>query len=230
MSARPPWEPGPLDPGRAQPAYAARRGSSCPRCATDGGVAEGARDRSPPSARWTRLRGAAESRGIPLWTILTTVAVVAAIYLGGKLLYRLRDVLLLLAVSGFVAMILNPLVVALQRRIAPRRGVAVAIVAASALLVFAGLAVGCGYPLATGLTHLASRLPGYVASAERGQGWTGHLLRHYHVQAWAKRNAPTLMNEAKSLGRPAVAAGEGAASLAATLATVIVLALLLLLE
>lgn len=230
MSARPPWEPGPLDPGRAQPAYAARRGSSCPRCVTDGGVAEGARDRSPPGARWTRLRGAAESRGIPLWTILTTVAVVAAIYVGGKLLYRLRDVLLLLAVSGFVALILNPLVVALQRRIAPRRGVAVAVVTASAVLVFAGLAVGCGYPLATSLTHLASRLPGYVASAERGQGWTGHLLRHYHVQEWAKRNAPELMNAAKTLGRPAVAVGEGAASLAATLATVIVLALLLLLE
>src|SRR5215472_17374188 len=197
MPARPSREPCPLDPGRARPAYATRRGSPCTRCATDGGVAEGARDRSPPGARWTRLRGAAETRGIPLWTILTTVAVVAAIYVGGKLLYRLRDVLLLLAVSGFVALILNQLVVALQRRIAPCRGVAVAIVTASALLVVAGLVVGCGYPLATGLTHLASRLPGYVASAERGQGWTGHLLRHYHVQAWAKRNAPELMSAAK---------------------------------
>jgi hypothetical protein len=46
-----------------------------------------------------------------------------------------------------------------------------------ATLVFVGLAVGCGYPLAAGITHMANRMPGYVASAERGNGWLGHLLR-----------------------------------------------------
>ena len=61
------------------------------------------------------LRDAAAKRGVPLATILVSVAVVALIYLAGKLAYRIRDVLLMIAVAGFVCLILNPLVVALQR-------------------------------------------------------------------------------------------------------------------
>src|SRR5207247_11417019 len=72
-------------------------------------------------ARHGRLRAAAAARGVPLATILVTVAVVALTYLAGKLAYRIRDVLLMLMVAGFITVILNPLVVALQRwRIRPR--------------------------------------------------------------------------------------------------------------
>jgi FtsH-binding integral membrane protein len=104
-------------------------------------VGAGAPDRPSGGTRWTLLRGAAESRGIPLWTIVTIVGLAAMIYVGGKVLYRLRDILILLAVSGFIALILNPLVVMLQRRIARRRSVAVAIVTISAVLIFVWL---CG--------------------------------------------------------------------------------------
>jgi predicted PurR-regulated permease PerM len=207
-----------------------RSESTCPRCGTGGGVGAGAPQGPSGSPRWALLRGAAESRGIPLWTIVTIIALAAAIYLGGKVLYRLRDILILLAMSGFIALILNPLVVLLQRRIAPRRSVAVAIVTVSTVLIFVGVAVGCGYPLAAGISHLANQLPGYVANAERGKGWAGHLLRRYHVQAWAQRNAPMLMNVAQAFGRSALAAGKSAVSLAATLTMVFVLTLLLLLE
>ena len=50
--------------------------------------------------RVTRVRAAAAARGIPLATIITSVAVVALAYLAGKLLYRLRDVLLLIFVGA----------------------------------------------------------------------------------------------------------------------------------
>src|SRR6266699_3616630 len=71
--------------------------------------------------RRVRLRAAAAARGVPLATILVTVAVVALTYLAGKLAYRLRDVILMIVVAGFIALILNPLVVALQRSRAPFR-------------------------------------------------------------------------------------------------------------
>jgi predicted PurR-regulated permease PerM len=106
----------------------------------------------------------------------------------------------------------------------------VTIVTAAALLVLAGVTVGCGYPLAAGVTHMASRMPGYVAGAEQGNGWLGHLLRRYHAQAWAQRNAPALTNAAQEFGRSALAAGKSAVSLAAALTTVFMLTLLLLLE
>jgi predicted PurR-regulated permease PerM len=182
-----------------------------------------------PPGRLARVRATAAARGIPLPTIIATVAVLVLTYLAGKLLYRLRDVILLIVVAGFVALILNPLVVYVQRWI-PRRGWAVAIVTLWAALVFVGLVLAFGYPLVNGLTHLAHQLPLYVRDAADGHGWIGHLARRFHVEAWAARNAPKLESLGASLAKPALSFGKGAASLLATLATIAALVLLLLLE
>src|SRR5580704_10612207 len=177
-----------------------------------------------------RLRAAAAARGVPLAAILVTVAVVALTYLAGKLAYRIRDVLLMLLVAGFIALILNPLVVALQRWRIRRRGWAVAIVSVWAVLVFAGLLAAFGYPLAHGLTHLSHQLPSYVQNAEQGRGWIGHLVSHFHLEAWITRNAPKLQSLGATLARPALTVGKGALSLLATLGTIFVLIVLFLLE
>jgi predicted PurR-regulated permease PerM len=207
-----------------------RSETSCAQC----GARTGAPERLPlsplPGARWARLWAAAESRAIPLRTIIAAIAALAVIYLGGELVFRLRGIVVLLAASGFIALILDPLVAGVQRRIVPRRGTAVAIVGVSAFLIFAGFAAGFGYPMATAITHLTDKLPGYVTSAERGRGWAGHLLRRYHLQTWVQRNAPELASVVQRSGRPALAAGKNAMTLAATLVTVFSLALLLLLE
>jgi predicted PurR-regulated permease PerM len=89
----------------------------------------------PPRGRLARLFEAADRRHVPLRTILVTVAVVVATYLAGKLLYLLRDIVLLMLVAGFTAMLLNPAVAKVQRRI-PRRGPAVTIVTLWAALIF----------------------------------------------------------------------------------------------
>lgn len=74
------------------------------------------------ASRAQRFWAAANARGIPLQAIVATVAVAAAAYLAGKLIYRLRDVVLLLLVAGFIAVLLNPLVAALQHWGIRRRG------------------------------------------------------------------------------------------------------------
>jgi predicted PurR-regulated permease PerM len=173
---------------------------------------------------------AAESRHIPLRAILVTVGVVVAVYLAGKVLFRLRDVLLLLFVGGFIAILLNPLVVGLQRHGVPRRGYAVSIVTAFAVLVFVLLAIAFGTPLVNGITHLANRLPSYVSNAEQGKGWIGHLVRRYHIQTWVQRNVPKLVTFGQSLATPALSVGKGAATLLITLFTICILVLLMLLE
>src|SRR6516225_5505741 len=149
---------------------------------------------APVSTRRARIRTAAAARGIPLAAIITAVAVVALTFLAGKVLYRLKDVILLIVVAGFIALILNPLVLYLQHHRVTRRGGAVAIVTLWAVLVFAGLAFAFGHPLVNGLTHLSQRLPTYVQDAEHGHGWIGHLARRYHLTAWAQRNAPKLQS------------------------------------
>ena len=183
-----------------------------------------------PASRAERFWAGANARGIPLQAIVATVAIVAATYLAGKLLYRLRDVVLLLLVAAFIAVLLNPIVAALQHRGLRRRGLAVFVVTVLAVLVFAGLAAAFGIPLSRGITHLAHAVPGYVARAEHGRGWAGHLLRQYHVAAWVRRNESKLVRFGQDLAGPALTVGKGAVSLLAALATVFVLVVLLLLE
>jgi predicted PurR-regulated permease PerM len=187
-------------------------------------------DQPPSQGRLARLWAYADVRHVPLRTIVVTVAVVAAAYLAGKLIYRLRDILLLMVVAGFLALLLNPMVVALERRLRLRRGFAVTIVSVLAALVFLALALEFGSPLVTGITHLANRLPSYVASAEQGKGWIGHIARKYHILTWVQRNTPKLVTYAESLSKPALAIGKGAVSLVIELLTIFVLVLLLLLE
>jgi predicted PurR-regulated permease PerM len=188
-------------------------------------------DEAPkPETRLSRLWQAAEVRKIPLRTIVVAVAVVAITYLAGKLIYRIRDIVLLFLVAGFVAVLLNPIVVLLQRKLFPRRGVAVGIVTLLAVLVFISLAVAFGYPLVNGITHLADELPTYVANADHGKGWIGHLVRKYHVQSWVQKNAPKLVSYGQSLSKPALTIAGGALSIVIELATLFILVLLLLLE
>ena len=184
----------------------------------------------PPRSRFARLLQAAERRHVPLLTILVTVGVVAATYLAWLLIYRLRNVVLLMLVGGFIALLLNPAVVLVQRRWVARRGGAVAIVTLAALLVFIGLAFAFGYPLVNGTTHLADQLPTYVANAQHGRGWIGHLVTRYHIQNWVQRNTPKLVSFAQSLSKPALTVGKGAVSLLIELFTIFILVLLLLIE
>jgi predicted PurR-regulated permease PerM len=187
-----------------------RRRAAC----DDGPVTNNARR---PLTRRARLWAAAEARGVP-------------VYMLGKVVYRLRDVLLLILVAAFIAVILNPLVVALQRWKIPRRGWAVAVVTLWGLVVFIGLAIAFGYPLANGITHLAQKLPTYVDAATHGRGWIGHLVTRYHVQAWVTKNAPKLVSFGEGLAKPALSLGKGALTLLLQLFTIFILVLLLLLE
>jgi predicted PurR-regulated permease PerM len=185
---------------------------------------------SPLRYRLNRLWQGAHVRRVPLPTIIATVLVVAAVYLGGKLVYRLRDELLLFVVAGFIALLLNPVVQFVERRIVRSRAWAVIVVTLLALLVFIGVLALFAYHLISATTSLIDSLPSYVASAKTGRGWIGHLLTKYHVQRWVSANTPKLLAYAQDLSKPALSVGEGAFSLLIELATIFILVLLLLLE
>lgn len=182
------------------------------------------------SYRLGRLWAAAEVRRVPLRTIIVAILTIVLFYLAGKLIYRLRDVMLLMLTAGFIALLLNPVVATLQRYVVKRRGLAVSLVTVLALLVFVGLAVAFGLPLVNGITHLANDLPSYITRAEQGKGWIGGLVKRYHVQQWVSQNAPKLVTFGQDLSKPALALGKGALSLLFELLTIFVLVLLLLLE
>ncbi len=182
------------------------------------------------TTRTSRLFRRAEVNNVPLKTILATVAVLVLVYVAAKVLYRLRDIVLLLVLSGFVALVLNPLVNLLQQWKLPRRGAAVAVVTLIAVLIFIGFATAFGYPLVNSMTHLANALPSYVSKAEHNRGWLGHLLHRYHVQNWVHKNSSKLITLAKGLSKPALALGKGVATLMLVLVTMFAFVILLLLE
>ena len=185
---------------------------------------------SPLEASWVRLLRKTRADGVPLKTILTTIGLLVATYLLAKILYGLREVVLLFLVGGFVALVLNPQVQAVQRWGVRRRGLAVLLVSLWAVAVFLGLAVAFGYPLVNSLTDLANHLPRYIDNAQHGRGWIGHLVRRYHIASWVQRNSPKLTSFAASLGKPALTLGKGAVSVIAAVVTTFVFVVLLLLE
>lgn len=188
-----------------------------------------------PDEEYTETRRAriilrAKLNDVPLLTIITAVMVVVAVYLTGKLLYRLRDILLLMLVGGFIALLLNPMVDGLERWKIKRRGYAVTIVAVATIIVFSALAFAFGDPLVNGLTHLAHTLPSYVDRAQHGKGWLGKLLRRYHVENWIHKNSSKLVSLAKGLSKPALALGKGAVTALLALVTMFAFVMILLLE
>ena len=180
-------------------------------------------------ARRQRALRAAASKHVPLPTIIVTVALVVFVYLAGKLLYILRESILLVLVAGFLALVLNPLVVAVEKKV-HRRGLAVIVVSFWAVAVFAGFAVLFGRPLVGGVTNLANGLPGYLNKVEHGRGWVGELVRKYQLENWACANSSKLVTVAENLGRPALAVGKGALTVLFVLGTAFILVFLFLLE
>jgi predicted PurR-regulated permease PerM len=181
-------------------------------------------------SRRARMFRRADAQHVPLRTIFITVAIVVAVYLTGKVLVHLRDILMLMVVGGFIALILNPQVVALQRWKVRRRGGAVALVILWSTLIFIAIAITFGYPLVHGMTHLAHTLPSYVKRAQNGRGWIGRLLRRYHADQWIKRNSSKLVSLAKGLSKPALALGKGAVTVVLAMVTLFAFVVLLLLQ
>jgi predicted PurR-regulated permease PerM len=187
-------------------------------------------DEEIPETRRRAMLRTADLNSVPVLSILFAIFAVVAVYISGQVIYHLRDLLMLGLIGGFIALILNPMVVSLQHWRVKRRGGAVAIVTLGALVIFLGLAVLFGYPLINGITHFAHALPAYVHRAQEGKGAIGRLFRKYHVESWVKRNSSHLTSLATGLGKPALALGKGAASALLALIAVFSFVVLLLIE
>jgi predicted PurR-regulated permease PerM len=191
------------------------------------------REVGPDAPRRDRLFAAASAKGVPLRTILTVDAVVIATWVLYRLLGRLREVILWILIAAFIALVLNPAVNLLQRH-RFRRGTAIGVVFAAAVVMFAGLLGLFGYPLVNSLTHVATRLPTMVSQVQKGHGWLAHTLQRFHLLTWVQRNSPKLQTAANNLSKPALSVGtnlgKAVFSTILSLTTVAFLSLFMLLE
>src|SRR5271154_1717217 len=90
-------------------------------------------DEELPETRRRAMLRTADLNSVPVLSILFAIFAVVAVYISGQVIYHLRDLLVLGLIGGFIALILNPMVVALQHWRIKRRGGAVAIVTLVAL-------------------------------------------------------------------------------------------------
>jgi predicted PurR-regulated permease PerM len=200
-----------------------------------GGAADQASTAGDPATYRGRFSTAAQARGIPLATILTTLLLgflildVNALVI--LLLWVLRTIILYAVVAGFIALLLAPAVRFVQRSGVPR-SVAVSVVFVVALIVFLGVVILFTAPLVSAITHFAKSLPTLVRQAKHGHGPVGHLLRRFHLQQWVDKNASKLAGDITKSLKPAQALSVGAAAVSTLIAlgTIAVLSLFLLLE
>jgi predicted PurR-regulated permease PerM len=113
--------------------------------------------------------------------VLLVIGLVLATLLALRLLWLTRDLVVWLLVALFLAMALNPAVEWVQRHGVRRRGLAVAIVVAAALLVAVGIGALFIPTLVSEIHDFANAVPGYVDDLTKGRGKLGFLERNYQI-------------------------------------------------
>src|SRR4051812_28638169 len=114
-----------------------------------------------------------------------TVTMVCGVLLGIAaalwILFLARQVIVWILVALFLALALNPAVEWVQRRGVARRGAAVAVVYALAVLAIAGLVVGFVPTIVDQVDSFIKAVPGYIHDLTHGRGPLGSLERKYHL-------------------------------------------------
>jgi predicted PurR-regulated permease PerM len=113
--------------------------------------------------------------------VMQTVGVVLAVAAAILVVWSTRRVLVWIAVALFLALALDPLVTALQRRGVRRRGGAVAVVYLAGLLVVAGLAALFVPLVVRQATSLVDDAPRFTEQLTSGQGPLGFLQSRFGV-------------------------------------------------
>jgi predicted PurR-regulated permease PerM len=172
--------------------------------------------------------------------IVAGVALATVVF--AVLLWRLRVVLLLLAVSIFLALLLHPVVRFVERR-GLRRGVATTIVFLCAVIVVLGVGYLLFHPIYDSANKFAKDLPALVHAAERcarqigpnGQRGTckpftvGWVLEKLHIGN-VHQLASKLESVITKLGKPALGVAKTVGSGVIAIGTIAVLTFFILLE
>jgi predicted PurR-regulated permease PerM len=181
----------------------------------------------------SRDAAAAERERATEWLVVRSAVFVLlvglAVLVVALLAWRLRVMILLIAVSLFIAVLLNPFVRMLCNRGMRRTG---AVFVVYGVIVVVALVFGylLFHPLVSSATRFAHDLPSIVRDAQHGRGTIGHLVARLRLENWVRRNVPNLESAIAKLSKPAFAVGKTVVSGLASLVTIAFLSFFVLLE
>jgi predicted PurR-regulated permease PerM len=182
-----------------------------------------------PHETWrSRFSGSADRRGIPLGTIVVSVATVillldinAALILG---LWVLRNIVVYVIIAFFFTLLMTPATRFLRRHGFSHGGATLAVFLIGALVV-AGLVYLFTEPLVTAAVHFGKQVPSLVNEAKKGHGPLGRLVYRLHLQKYLSEGSSKFASQISKVLKPATAFSVGAAAVS-TVVTVLTIAVL----
>ena len=165
---------------------------------------------------------------VPWRTILATVGVVVVTYALIVVLLAAARILMWIAVAGFMAVVLAPLVARVDRRIGGRRTIATGVVVFSTLIATLGVIALFVMPVRTQLVNIITDLPGTVHDAANGKGPLGHIVQRLHIENYVKDNESRLARAAARLSDSSFEAAQKVASAAFAFVTITLITFLFL--
>ena len=174
--------------------------------------------------------GAPTRQPVPVRTILATIALVAATYVGYLLVRELARVIAWVVIAGFFAVVLGPAVDIFERRLRLRRGLAAAMVFILGIAAVAALLYAFIRPIIDQVERFVDELPGYVEDAQEGRGTIGELVERYDLEEWVEENQERLEEGLRNAGEPALDVARAVFNTILATITILVLTFLLLLR
>jgi predicted PurR-regulated permease PerM len=175
-----------------------------------------------PDTWRSRLGENAGRRGVPLATIVVTVAVaVAFIDLNAALivgLWVLRKIVLYLVIAFFLTVLFTPAMRFLSRH-GFSHGLAATVIFLGGLIAIGGLVYLFASPLVTSAVHFGHQIPDLIKNTRKGRGVLGRLVFRLHLQKYLSEGSTKITKQITKVLKPATAFSVGAAALS-TLVTV----------
>ena len=189
-----------------------------------------------PQNTWrSRLTGSADRRGIPLGTIVVSVAtIILLLDLNAALilvLWVLRTIVVYIIIAFFFTLLMTPATRFLHRH-GMSHGGATVLVFLVGVLVLAGLVYLFTEPLVTAAIHFGKQVPDLVSEAKQGRGPLGRLVYRLHLQKYLSEGSSKLTSQLTKVLKPATAFSVGAAAISTVVAilTIAVLTFFTMLE
>lgn len=167
---------------------------------------------------------------VPVRTIATVIAMVLATVLVLLLLRAMSKILVWVVIAAFFAVALHPVANRIQRRVGGRRWLATLLLFLVAVVLLVGITAAFITPLVRQAGVLIDRAPAYLDQVRSGKGALGELAQRVNLNDVLARNSSKLKANASTLGAPALGVLRGAATSAAAIITIVVLAYLMVLE
>jgi predicted PurR-regulated permease PerM len=170
-----------------------------------------------------------ERKPVPVRTILVTIGLVVATYLVLRAVVLLAHIESLLVVAAFFAVVLTPAVDLVRRKLHVSRGLSTAIVFVVVLGLVGGMLYAFISPLVEQGRQFADNFPTYVSEAREGRGPAGDLVKRYNLDERLRDAQESIQDSLGNAGGGALKVAGRVLGGVASLLTVLVLSLLMIL-